>query len=130
MVKKRINWKILIISLIVVYAIAIIGSLVMGNAVNTSWYENIKSPITPPNYVFPIVWNILFFLIAISLYFAWTSAKKKQKNKIIFVYGINLLLNAFWSYLFFNKQNVSGAFYELIVLWFSIWIMIFITWKI
>jgi len=69
-------------------------------------------------------------LIAISLYFAWTSAKKKQKNKIIFVYGINLLLNAFWSYLFFNKQNVSGAFYELIVLWFSIWIMIFITWKI
>ena len=126
--KKKVNWKVLILSLIVVYAVAFIGSFVMMDIVNSSWYENIKPDITPPNYVFPIVWNILFFLIAISLYLVWI--KNKDRKKVVFVYGLNFILNVLWSFLFFNQMNVSGAFYELIVLWFSILGMIYVSWKI
>jgi tryptophan-rich sensory protein len=127
---KSVNWKVLILSLVVVYAVAFVGSLLtMGNT-DGEWYNSVRPSITPPNYVFPIVWNILFFLIALSLYFVWIKSKKKDKKKIILVYGINFLLNIFWSYLFFSLKNPVASFYELILLWFSIASMIYLTKRI
>ncbi|MBU2104639.1 MAG: tryptophan-rich sensory protein [Nanoarchaeota archaeon] len=119
---KRIDWKLLIICLIIVYGIAFAGSLFTNTG---EWYESVKPSITPPGYVFPIVWNILFFLIALSLYFAWTKSKKKDKPKIALVFGINLALNALWSFLFFTLQQPLWAFVDLIALWISIIVMIF-----
>lgn len=126
----KINWKVLVLSFVIVYGIAFIGNIFTSGNVDTSWYEEIKPSITPPNYVFPIVWNILFFLIALALYFAWIRAKKKQKKIVALVFGINLLLNAFWSYLFFVLRKPNYSFFELIVLWISILAMIFTTRKI
>lgn len=128
--KKRINWKILVVSLVIVYLVAFIGSLFTNPNTDTEWYESTKTSITPPNWVFPIVWNILFFLIAISLYLAWTNAKKKDKHKLALVFGINLILNIFWSAIFFGLKNPTLAFFELILLWFSILVMVLTTYKI
>ncbi|HTZ41771.1 MAG TPA: TspO/MBR family protein [Candidatus Omnitrophota bacterium] len=128
---KRGNIWAFIISLFAVYIFAFIGSLFSSSSVGSSWYSSIKPAITPPNWVFPIVWNILFFLIAISLYLAWTKSKnKKNRLKIAFVFGINLVLNALWSFLFFYLHMPMYAFYELIVLEISILAMIFITFRI
>lgn len=153
MKKRKIYWRTLIICLLIVFATAFAGSLF--TSADSQWYESVKPPITPPNYVFPIVWNILFFLIALSLYFAWISADKNIKNKLkkekpksggikkyklnfnyinnfklIFVFGLNLVLNLLWSILFFRFQNPLFAFYDLILLWLSILLMIYITYKI
>ncbi len=129
--KNKVNWKLLILCLIIVYGIAFIGSLFTSPATDSAWYDSIRPEITPPNYVFPIVWNILFFLIAISLYFVWTSAKKKiEKRKIAWVFGINFLLNVLWSVLYFGFKNPTLAFFELLLLWISIGSMVFITYKI
>jgi len=128
MVKK--NWKLLLICLLVVYAVAFLGSLFTSNNVNTAWYSSIRTPITPPNLVFPVVWNILFFLIALSLYFALDSVNKKERKKIALVFGINLSLNILWSIIFFAFKNTRLAFFELIVFWVSILWMILTTWKI
>lgn len=128
--KNKINWKVLIISLIIVYGFAFIGTIFTSANLNSNWYLQNKPSITPPNYIFPIVWNILFFLIALSLYFAWISANKKEKKKIILIFGINLSLNVLWSYIFFSLQNVNFAFFELILIWLTIIFMIFITYKI
>jgi benzodiazapine receptor len=129
--KKKVNWKVLIISLIIVYAVAFIGSLFTSSNVNTNWYESIKPAITPPSFVFPIVWNILFFLIALSLYFAWIKANKKQKQKIAIIFGINFFLNVLWSVFFFTMKNPLLSFFELVLLlWPSILVMILLTWKI
>ncbi|MFH1311532.1 MAG: TspO/MBR family protein [Nanoarchaeota archaeon] len=128
---KKINWKILISSLLIVYLIAFLGSLFTSSSVNSSWYQEIKPEITPPNLVFPVVWNILFFLIALSLYFSWINAKtKKDKKRIILVYCANLILNLYWSILYFGLHNPILAFYEIILFWFSIIAMILITYKI
>ncbi len=130
MKKVKINWKVLIVCFVIVYGIAFLGSIFTSANVDGSWYQEIKPSITPPNYVFPIVWNILFFLIALSLYFAWLKAKKKQKRIVALVFGINLFLNALWSYLFFELKNPDYSFSELTLLWISIWFMIAVTRRI
>lgn len=122
------KWKIFIVCFLIVYSVAFLGGLFTD--VDSGWYDLVKPSITPPNYIFPIVWNILFFLIALSLYLAWIKSKKIQKRKIAFVFGINLLLNFFWSVLFFGLKKSPLAFAELIVLWMSILLMILTTYKI
>ena len=126
--KTKINWKVLVVSFIIVHFVALAGSLVTN--ADTSWYESIKPNITPPSIVFPIVWSILFILISISLYFLWINAKKKQRKQVAFIFGINLILNALWSYLFFGLQKPLFAFYDIILLWISIVGMLVVSYKI
>lgn len=132
--KKKFGIKKLFIfaaCLIAVYIAAGIGSLFTSKNVNDVWYLYNKPSITPPNWVFPVVWNILFVLIAISLFIAWTSAKnRKQKWKIGIAFGTNLALNALWSYLFFGLQNPAAGFIDIIALIATIIWMMAVCWKI
>lgn len=128
---KRVNLKVLFLCLLIVYLVAFIGSLLTTSSVNSSWYDSIKVSLTPPNWVFPVVWNILFLLIAVSLYFAWVKSKnKKGRKKVAVAFGINLFLNLLWSFLFFFLQSPKLAFFELIFFWISILAMIFVAYKI
>ena len=129
-IHMKLKWKTLIICLLIVYAVAFAGSLFTSPNTSTEWYTSIKPEITPPNFVFPVVWNILFFLIALSLYFAWTQAKKKYKPQIAWAFGVNLILNVFWSVLFFQLKLPLISFFELILLWLSILWMILATKKV
>ena len=129
--KKKVNWKVLVFSFLIVFAVAFIGSLFTSSSTNTEWYNSIKPEITPPNWVFPIVWNILFLLIALSLYFVWINSKnKKDKKKIIAVFGINFILNIFWSILYFGLENPFLAFIEIFFLWSSIMLMVYVIYNI
>ena len=118
---KKVRWKILILSLLIVYVVAFLGSLFTSTG---TWYESVRPLITPPNYVFPIVWNILFFLIAIGLYLTWIS-KKKEKAGVLWLIGINLFFNLLWSVLFFGLRLASLAFVDLVFLWGSIFSIIY-----
>lgn len=119
-----------ILCLIVSFSAAFIGSLFTAENAKSAWYESVRPEITPPNFVFPIVWNILFFLIAVSLYFAWINSKKKEKSKIMVLYGLNFVLNICWSFFYFTLKNVFFAFIEIIFVWISILSIIIYTWKI
>src|SRR5574344_877887 len=118
--KKRkinsINWKILIICVLISYSIATIGSFFTTSKTNSEWYNSIKPSLTPPNWVFPVVWNILFFFIALSLYLNWVNIKDKKKRQKIFLFlGINLVLNALWSLFYFTLENPLLAVFDLIL---------------
>lgn len=128
--KKKINWKVLIWCFIIVIIVASVGSIFTSKAVKSSWYRLIKPSITPPNYVFPIVWSILFFLIALSLYFSWIYSTKKEKDKIILAYGSNFILNILWSILYFGLKNPLTAFFDLMLLLVSIIAMMMVSYKV
>lgn len=131
--KKRLNLKVLIVCLIIVYLVAFLGSLFTSpnTGPDSEWYQSTRPSITPPNWVFPVVWNVLFFLIAVSLYLSWTNTgSSKKKKTIAWVFGINLFVNFLWSVLYFGLKNPAFAFIDLIAIWFSILGMIYITYKI
>jgi len=129
MKKVKFNFKVFIICLLIVFLIVGgIGSLFTTKNVNSDWYQSIQPAITPPNWVFPIAWNILFLLISFSLYFAWTSSKnKREKKKVAIVFGINFILNILWSVLFFGLKQTQLAFIDIILMWLSIFAIILLV---
>jgi translocator protein len=130
--KKPINWKVLIVSFIIVFGLlGGIGSYFNAGNTNSSWYSEIKPSITPPGWVFPIAWNILFILIIFSLYLAWTNSKtKKDKTRISLAFGINFIVNMLWSLFFFGMRNPLLGFIDIVVVWLTIILMIFVAGKI
>ncbi len=129
---KKFNFGVFIICLIIVFLlVGGIGSIFTSNNTNTEWYSSIKPSITPPNWVFPVVWNLLFLLITFSLYFVWTSSRnRQQKTKVLLLFGINFILNIWWSVLFFGLKLLKFALVEVILFWFSILALIIFTRKI
>ena len=74
-----------------------------------NWYENLqKSNLNPPNYLFGIVWPILYFLMAIVSF--------RQAQVIYKWYLIQLFLNCIWPWLFFSLQQPEIAFANIFAL--------------
>lgn len=94
-----------------------------------SWYEELNKPSwQPPNWVFPIAWTILFIMIAISGWLIWREVGAITLPLV--VYGIQLVLNYMWSWLFFGKKRMDLALFEVGLLWLSIVAMIVLFYPI
>lgn len=94
---------------------------------NMNIFDNIvKPPLTPPMWLFPIVWGILFILMGIgaALVFVNNENNKEQVKNALFFYGLQLIVNFFWSLIFFNMQSYLFAFIWLLLLLALIVIMI------
>lgn len=85
-----------------------------------NWYNHlIHPPGTPPNFVFPIVWTILYFLMAISFALVWSSPASNKKVPML-LFALQLALNFSWSWLFFVRQSPGTALIDLSLLWICI----------
>lgn len=83
------------------------------------WYQSIeKSALTPPGWVFPVVWFVLYVLIGIALWRFVERARELRTGLALF--GTQLVLNGLWSYLFFGLHRPGLAFIEIVLLWFAI----------
>ena len=79
-----------------------------------SWYESLsKPPLTPPNWVFGVVWPVLYILIAISLTWWWQTRSNRsnyRNTKIGYLFVINLTANALYSPLLVGAQSLLLSF--------------------
>ncbi|XWN37989.1 MAG: TspO/MBR family protein [Balneola sp.] len=84
----------------------------------SGWYSTLEKPsFNPPNWIFGPVWTFLYILMGIALGKIWSSdISSKEKNKAIFVFGVQLLVNGMWSIFFFGMQNLLLAFIDIIIL--------------
>jgi tryptophan-rich sensory protein len=86
-----------------------------------AWYERLrKPPWRPPNWVFAPAWSVLYVLIAISGWLVWRDAGWPAAAPALAIYGVQLLLNAGWSAVFFGLRRPDWAFLEISLLWLSI----------
>ena len=84
----------------------------------------VKPPLSPPGWVFPLVWSALFLMMGYASYRVLTSdALKEEKRRALTFYGVQLALNFLWSPIFFGLGWLLVAFFVLVVLW----VMILIT---
>lgn len=118
----RIHWKTLFFSLFLPLLIGALSGFLIRDDV--SLYSSLAlPPLSPPNWIFPIVWGILYVLMGVSFYLMITS-HTFSKSKAIFLYGIQLLLNFLWSPIFFHFQRYGLAFLILVLLFLVLLLMI------
>lgn len=90
---------------------------------NMDLYSDIiRPPLSPPSVLFPIVWTILFILMGISAAIIYTNetAPEYQKKSALYTYALSLIINFFWSIIFFNWRSFLFAFVWLILLLYLI----------
>ena len=108
----------LVLSIIVCQLAGIIGSIFTTSKIPT-WYQTLTKPtLNPPSWVFGPVWTILFVFMGIAVYLIWKKGLKEKNVRIaLYIFIGQLVLNTFWSIIFFVLQNPQAAFFEIIALW-------------
>lgn len=79
---------------------------------------------SPPPLVFPIVWGILYALMGISAARISLSESSPQRSRGLNLFVVQLIVNFFWSPIFFNAQAFGFAFIWLLLLWALVLAMI------
>lgn len=104
-----------------VFSISFIGSIV--NMQNRQWYDSLTQPaLVPPDWVFGVVWTILYIMIGVSVFLILEKGSHKHFGfKIaLLIFFIQLFLNGAWSIIFFGFQNIYLALITIVLLWTSI----------
>ena len=109
------------ISILIPNLFGLLGNL-LGNS--KMGFQNIIKPnFTPPGYIFPIVWIILFTLMGISSYLIYKS-NNLEKDKALIIYIIQLILNSLWTLFFFNFKWYFFSFLWILLIIFFVILMI------
>lgn len=113
------NWKNLIVCILIPLAVgSIAGLLTMGGMEEFATLN--KPPLSPPAWLFPVVWTILYILMGISSYLIYTSEEPKESNlksQALSTYGYQLLVNFLWPVFFFDFRWYFFSFLWLVFLW-------------
>lgn len=120
----KINVKQLIKCIAFPLLVGALAGLLTRNAMTDFEVLN-KPPLSPPGWLFPVVWTILYTLMGISSYLIRTSDADPQKiSDALNIYFYQLVVNFLWSIFFFNFEWYLFSFIWLILLWILIVIMI------
>ncbi|MDE6253637.1 MAG: tryptophan-rich sensory protein [Lachnospiraceae bacterium] len=116
------NKSALIIAILIPIAVGTLSALFSGRM---SLYSTINKPqISPPGYIFPIVWIILYILMGISSYLIYESDNSNTRNALR-TYALQLFFNFWWSIIFFRFSLYLFSFLWLLALIALIAIMIY-----
>jgi len=124
----KVNWKELIVSIAISLGVGALSGYMIKDSMSL-YQALVNPPLTPPGWIFPVVWTILYILMGISVYLIYIS-DSKEKVQALQIYAIQLMLNFIWSLVFFNMQAYLLAFVILLFLWLSIIAMIKIFYEI
>lgn len=110
----KIQWKKLIGCLAIPLAAGGLSALLTRGSMESFEALN-KPPLSPPGWLFPVVWTVLFVLMGIASYLAAVSGGPNRTA--LAVYGVQLLFNFVWPLLFFRLAQYLPAFIWLVILW-------------
>ncbi len=120
MEKGKLNWKKHVIGLLISIAIAEgVGLLSAFFTRDTmqDYMKLLKPPFSPPGWVFPVVWGILYLLMGVASYIVYSKGIEKTDVKVALIfYVIQLVFNFFWSIIFFRFQARGFAYIWIIAL--------------
>ena len=116
----KINWKLLLSSIAIPLLVGALAGLFTRNAMMD--FELLeKPPLSPPGWLFPVVWTILYTLMGISAYLIKTTdASEKEKADALSTYFYQLVVNFLWSIFFFNFEWYLFSFIWIVLLWILI----------
>ncbi len=110
------KWKTFIICIAIPLGGGILAALLTRDSMEMFAALN-KPVLSPPGWLFPVVWTILYVLMGIASYLIYTSEAPERKiADALVVYGIQLIVNFFWPIFFFNMGWYLFSFWWLVLL--------------
>ena len=82
---------------------------------------------TPPHEAFPIVWTVMYVLIAVAGWIAW---RAQGFGPLLWLWLLQLALNGTWSYLMFGEKQIMSALIDIGALWLAILTFIVVAWPV
>lgn len=114
----------LIFSIAIPFLVGILSSLLVGFDFKEEYQSLLKPIFSPPQWVFPLAWSILYILLGIASYrLGQSSYEREEKRDTYIIYGISLFLQFLWSVAFFGLHWYGIALFVATLLWFFSWVL-------
>ena len=119
------NWKPYLFWIILSEAVGALSAWLTSDAMMVYGQTILQPPLSPPGWLFPIVWSVLYALMGISAARVYRTPPSKERSLGLNLFIIQLTVNFFWSLIFFHLQAFGFAFFWLLLLWVLTLLMIF-----
>ena len=115
--EMKIQWKKLVASVLLPLGVGGLSALLTGRGMEA--FESLnKPPLSPPGWLFPVVWTLLYIMMGLAFYLVWASGNLERGEAA--AYFTQLFLNFFWSIIFFGFGQYLFAFVWLVLLWLAV----------
>lgn len=95
-----------------------------------TWYELLQKPSwTPPDWVFPLVWPLLYIMMGISAWLLWRKERLSISDRPLRWFFVQLILNGLWSWIFFGMNLIAVGLAEILLLWLTLLFTILLFWN-
>lgn len=116
-----------ILELIIAILLPLLGGYIVSNITRDAilQFDAInKPPLTPPSWVFPMVWSVLYFFMGLGSFFVFVkNTKDNARVTGLILYILQLIVNFSWSFVFFVKGNYLMGFLMILLLWLIVYRM-------
>jgi translocator protein len=120
------HWLALAVLLILCFAVAGVGGLATAPSI-PNWYAGLAKPSwTPPGWIFGPVWSVLYLTMAVAAWLVWRQSSAAVPMTL---FGIQLVFNAAWSWLFFELHSPGAALIDIILLCMAITATTIVFWR-
>lgn len=106
------------VSLVVFLSLVSLAAVTGSQFMPGPWYETLTKPWwTPPKWLFPIAWTILYIMIAVA---GWRVWKAEGIGPALMVWALGLVFNAAWSWIMFGEKQIGWALADLNAMWLTV----------
>ena len=115
--KPKIKWKPLLLALALPLAVGGFSAFLTRDGMRA--FASLRQPpLSPPAWLFPVVWTLLYLSMGLASYLVWVSGvSDRRRDRALTVYGLSLAANFLWPILLFTVQAWLAAFLLLLLLW-------------
>ena len=118
-------WKTYLLWILLAEAVGGLSGWLTRAGTNAYSQTIVQPPLSPPGWVFPVVWTLLFALMGIGAARIYLAPPSKARSRGLNLFIAQLVVNFFWSPIFFNLQAFGLAFFWLLLLWgLVIWMIL------
>ena len=114
---KKANFKIYAFGILLAEAVGALSGWLSRKGMKAYEGTVIQPPLSPPSWLFPVVWTILYALMGIGAARIYAATRGPDRSKGLNLYISQLIVNFFWSLIFFNAKAFGFALLWLILLW-------------
>ena len=124
------NLTALLVFLGICLGVEIVSGLATRQSVST-WYVTLNKPSwTPPGWIFPWVWTLLYVSMGVAAWLVWQGRDAHAVTTALTVFAVQLVFNGVWSFFFFGQRSLGLALVDILLLLVALVATTVLFWKV